>query len=107
MGEAELLAVPHSVLMDWESHPQRAAVGLGLHASGTPQASAACRYSLPSQHASIPACVHSFIQPLIQQGLPSACLVLTGLVARDTERTPTQTLPQGSAQSDEGGRVET
>lgn len=87
MGEAELLAVPPSFLMDWESHPQLCCCQVRTVLFRL--LLLACLYSLPSQHASIRAHVHSFIDSFIQQRLPSACLVPTELATEDTEKSPT------------------
>lgn len=52
-------------------------------------------YSLPCQHASVPACTHSFTQSFIQQGLLSTCLVTTELVTGDTKRQQPRPCSQG------------
>lgn len=69
MGEAELLAVPPSVLMDWESHLQRAALGPGLHVSGF-----CCLPIQSTLSAHFHSCIHPFIYSVIYPTGTLQCL---------------------------------
>lgn len=70
MGEAELLAAPPSVLMDCESHLQRAAAGPGLHASGF-----CCLPIQSTLSARYPSCIHPFIHSVIYPTGTPQCLL--------------------------------